>query len=54
MMREYGLGAQILRDLGVVKAEVLTGTSRNLVGIRSFGIEIVAQSPIPLPDSETK
>ncbi len=48
MMREYGLGAQILRDLGVTRAEVLTGTTRNLVGINSFGIEIVGQLPIPV------
>jgi 3,4-dihydroxy 2-butanone 4-phosphate synthase/GTP cyclohydrolase II len=47
MMREYGLGAQILRDLGVRKAEVLTGSTRNLVGLNSFGIEIVAQVRIP-------
>jgi len=47
MMREYGLGAQILRDLGVRRAEVLTSSTRNLVGLNSFGIEIVAQVPIP-------
>jgi 3,4-dihydroxy 2-butanone 4-phosphate synthase/GTP cyclohydrolase II len=46
MMREYGLGAQILRDLGVVKAEVLTNSPRRLIGITSFGIEIVGQVPL--------
>lgn len=47
MMREYGLGAQILHDLGVRKIELLTNTKKNLVGLESFGIEIVSQLPIP-------
>ncbi|RIL00863.1 MAG: bifunctional 3,4-dihydroxy-2-butanone-4-phosphate synthase/GTP cyclohydrolase II, partial [Proteobacteria bacterium] len=48
MMREYGLGAQILRDLGVRKVELLTGSKKNLVGLKTFGIEIVSQLPLPL------
>ncbi len=47
-MREYGLGAQILLDLGVRKIELLTTSSRNLVGLNTFGIEIVAQRPLDL------
>ena len=43
MMRDYGLGAQILRDLGVHKVELLTGSQVNFIGLRSFGMEIVAQ-----------
>jgi 3,4-dihydroxy 2-butanone 4-phosphate synthase/GTP cyclohydrolase II len=46
MMREYGLGAQILRDLGVKRIELLTGTPRNLSGLTTFGIEIVGQRAI--------
>lgn len=46
MMREYGIGAQILRDLGVRKARILTNSTRNLAGVKTFGIEIVAQCPI--------
>jgi 3,4-dihydroxy 2-butanone 4-phosphate synthase/GTP cyclohydrolase II len=49
MMREYGLGAQILRDLGIRKIELLTNSKKNLVGLRTFGIEIVSQRPIPAP-----
>lgn len=41
-MNEYGLGAQILLDLGVRKIRLLTNTKNNLVGLTSFGIEIVA------------
>jgi 3,4-dihydroxy 2-butanone 4-phosphate synthase/GTP cyclohydrolase II len=46
-MREYGVGAQILRDLGVSQIELLTSTPRSLLGLPSFGIQIVAQHPIP-------
>jgi len=47
LMREYGLGAQILHDLGVRKIELLTGSKKSLIGLDSFGIEIVSQAPIP-------
>ncbi|MBX7138330.1 MAG: 3,4-dihydroxy-2-butanone-4-phosphate synthase [Oligoflexia bacterium] len=47
MMREYGIGAQILRDLGVKSIELLTSSSKTLSGLTNFGIEIVAQRPIP-------
>ena len=43
VMREYGLGAQILHDIGVRKIELLTNSEKNLVGLVSFGIEIVSQ-----------
>ena len=46
LMREYGLGAQILRDLGVQKVKLLTGSKKKLVGLKSFGIEIVDQQPL--------
>jgi 3,4-dihydroxy 2-butanone 4-phosphate synthase/GTP cyclohydrolase II len=46
MMRDYGIGAQILRDLGVQKIELLTGSQKNLIGIRPFGLEIVSQVPL--------
>ena len=46
-MREYGIGAQILRDLGVRKVELLSASGRSLAGIQTFGIEIVTQHPIP-------
>lgn len=51
IMREYGLGAQILRDLGIRKVDLLTGSKKNLVGIHPFGIEIVSQREIPNQES---
>lgn len=47
LMREYGVGAQILRDLGVTKIELLTAASRPLGGLTGFGLEIVSQVAIP-------
>ena len=47
MMREYGVGAQILRDLGITNVELLSGTLRSLEGLSSFGISVVLQHPIP-------
>ncbi len=47
LMREYGVGAQILRHLGVRKIELLTNSQNRLVGVTSFGVEIVSTRPIP-------
>ena len=46
-MREYGVGAQILRDLGVTQVELLTTSQRSLEGLPSFGITVVSQISIP-------
>jgi 3,4-dihydroxy 2-butanone 4-phosphate synthase/GTP cyclohydrolase II len=46
-MREYGVGAQILRDLGISTIELLSSTQRTLVGLDSFGITVARQRPIP-------
>ena len=45
-VRHYGVGAQILVDLGVGKMRLLTNNPRKVVGLESFGIEIVEQVPI--------
>lgn len=46
--KEYGIGAQILRDLGVRKMRLLTNNKKHLVGLRGYGLEITALEPIPL------
>lgn len=51
MMREYGLGAQILRDLGVRRIELLANSQRDLSSVRAFGLEIVAQRPLQVEGS---
>ena len=45
--REYGIGAQILRDLGVRKMRLLTNNRKNLVGLSGYGLEITALIPFP-------
>jgi 3,4-dihydroxy 2-butanone 4-phosphate synthase/GTP cyclohydrolase II len=44
--REVGLGAQILKDLGVTSIVNLSSTARSYVGLAGFGIEIVATEPL--------
>ena len=45
-LREFGLGAQILTDLGVRKIIVLTDNPRRIVGIAGYGIEVVDTMPL--------
>jgi 3,4-dihydroxy 2-butanone 4-phosphate synthase/GTP cyclohydrolase II len=45
-LREYGIGAQILADLGVRKIRLLTNNPRKVVGLEGYGLEIVDQVPI--------
>ena len=52
--RDYGIGAQILNDLGVSKLRVMTNNPRKFVGLRGYGLEIVERVPIEIvPQSET-
>ena len=45
--KEYGIGAQILRDLGVGKMRLLTNNKKHLVGLRGYGLEVTALESIP-------
>ena len=48
-LRDYGIGAQILHDLGVRKIELMTNNPRKIVGLEAFGLEIVKRRSIQLP-----
>lgn len=45
--RDYGVGAQILAELGVRDMILLTNTSHSLVGLEGYGLSIVSEQPIP-------
>lgn len=47
--REYGVGAQILRELGVSKMRLLTNNPVKRVGLEAFGLEIIENVPIEVP-----
>jgi 3,4-dihydroxy 2-butanone 4-phosphate synthase/GTP cyclohydrolase II len=54
-LREYGLGAQILADLGLKTISLLTNNPKKIVGLEGYGLEIVEQLPIqiaPNPHNE--
>ncbi len=48
-LRDYGIGAQILADLGVRKIRLITNNPRKVVGLEGYGMEIVERVPIQIP-----
>jgi 3,4-dihydroxy 2-butanone 4-phosphate synthase/GTP cyclohydrolase II len=46
--RDYGVGAQILRDLGISKMRLMTNNPVKRIGLESFGLEIVENVPIEI------
>lgn len=50
-LREYGIGAQILHDLGVRKIRLLTNNPKKVVGLEGYGLEIIEQVPIRVPSN---
>ncbi|HNU82179.1 MAG: bifunctional 3,4-dihydroxy-2-butanone-4-phosphate synthase/GTP cyclohydrolase II [Acidobacteria bacterium] len=47
--RDYGVGAQILRDLGVRRMRLLSNNPSKFVGLRGYGLEIVERLPLEVP-----
>jgi 3,4-dihydroxy 2-butanone 4-phosphate synthase/GTP cyclohydrolase II len=48
-LREFGIGAQILRDLGATRLRLLTDHPRRIVGLEGFGIEVLETVPLSRP-----
>lgn len=48
-LRDYGIGAQILRNLGVKKMRILTNNPRKITGLAGYGLEVVERIPLQMP-----
>jgi 3,4-dihydroxy 2-butanone 4-phosphate synthase/GTP cyclohydrolase II len=52
-LRDYGLGAQMLADLGVKKMRLMTNNPTKIVGLEGYGLEVVEQVPIVVEPCST-
>ena len=51
-LRDYGIGAQILRDLGVRRLKLMTNNPRKLVGLEGYGLELSTRVPLEMTPNE--
>ena len=51
-LRDYGIGAQILRDLGVRKMRLMTNNPKKVVGLHGYGLDIVERVPLEMDPNE--
>jgi 3,4-dihydroxy 2-butanone 4-phosphate synthase/GTP cyclohydrolase II len=51
-LRNYGIGAQILADLGVHKMRIITNNPKKMVGLEGYGIQVVEQVPVEIEPNE--
>jgi 3,4-dihydroxy 2-butanone 4-phosphate synthase/GTP cyclohydrolase II len=49
--RDYGVGAQILRDLGISKIRLLSNNPKKRAGLIGYGLEIIENVPIVIPSN---
>jgi 3,4-dihydroxy 2-butanone 4-phosphate synthase / GTP cyclohydrolase II len=52
-LRDYGIGAQILVDLGVKKLRLLTNNPKKIIGLEGYGLTFVERVPIEVPPNES-
>ncbi|PBB04869.1 MULTISPECIES: bifunctional 3,4-dihydroxy-2-butanone-4-phosphate synthase/GTP cyclohydrolase II [Salimicrobium] len=51
-LRDYGVGAQILKDLGITKLNLLTNNPKKISGLGGYGLEVTDRVPIEMPSRE--
>jgi len=51
-LRDYGVGAQMLLDLGITRMRLLTNNPRKVIGLQGYGLEIVERIPITIPPTK--
>lgn len=51
-LRDYGIGAQILKDIGVSKIRLLTNNPRKIIGLDGYGLEVVERVPLQVAENE--
>jgi 3,4-dihydroxy 2-butanone 4-phosphate synthase/GTP cyclohydrolase II len=51
-LRDYGIGAQILSELGIRKIRLLTNNPRKIIGLEGYNLEIVEREPIQMPATQ--
>src|SRR5690606_25589243 len=51
-LRDYGIGAQILRELGITQMRLLTNNPKKIAGLKGYELEVVERVPIQLPFNE--
>lgn len=52
-LRDYGIGAQILADLGLCRIRLLTNNPRKIVGLEGYGLEVIEQVPLEVASCPT-
>jgi len=52
-LRDYGIGAQILINLGIKKINLLTNNPKKVIGLNGYGLEIVNRIPIEIPPNKS-
>lgn len=51
-LRDYGIGAQIIADLGIKKIRLLTNNPKKVVGLKGYGLKIIERLPIEIEPNE--